>query len=117
VPGSEWLDANEELNPDAEWRFLRLHAETAIALQTGLATGEFRSGRYVRGNDWDDNWTREEARSGGHLRSAPDGLPHAHPLPKTASGTTFPPVSHNHTCWPLLAHETAGCALASVSYR
>jgi hypothetical protein len=61
VPDSEWLDANEELNPDAEWRFLRQHVETAIALQIGLATGEFRSGRYVRGNDWDDNWTRDEA--------------------------------------------------------
>ena len=44
-----WLDPNEELTPDAEWRFLRLHVETAIALQIGLATGEFRSGRYVRG--------------------------------------------------------------------
>jgi hypothetical protein len=61
VPDSDWLDASEELTPDAEWRFLRLHVETAIALQIGLATGEFRSGRYVRGNDGDDNWTRDEA--------------------------------------------------------
>jgi hypothetical protein len=48
VPDSEWAD--EELNPllDAEWRFVRLHVETAIALQILLATGEFRTGRYVR---------------------------------------------------------------------
>lgn len=42
-------------------RLVRLHVETAIALQIGLATGEFRSGRYMRGNDWDGNWTRDEA--------------------------------------------------------
>jgi hypothetical protein len=28
---------------------------------------------------------------------ARDGLPRAHPLPKTASGATLPPASHNHT--------------------
>lgn len=61
VPDSEWLDADEELTPDVEWRFLRLHVETAIALQIGLATGEFRSGRYLRGNDLDDNWNHDEA--------------------------------------------------------
>jgi hypothetical protein len=34
VPETEWAD-DEELNPslDAEWRFLRLHVETAIALK------------------------------------------------------------------------------------
>lgn len=61
VPDSEWMDAHEELTPDAEWRFLRLHVETAIALQIGLATGEFRPGRYVRGNEWDSTWKRDEA--------------------------------------------------------
>jgi hypothetical protein len=40
---------------------LRLHVETGIAVQIGLATGEFRTGRYVRGNAWDDTWKRGEA--------------------------------------------------------
>jgi hypothetical protein len=60
VPDGEWMDADEELTPDAEWRFLRLHVETAIVLQIGLATGEFRPGRYTRGNDWDSTWQRDE---------------------------------------------------------
>lgn len=62
VPESTWTD--EELNPllDAEWRFLRLHVETAIALQIALATSEFRTGRYVRGGEWDSGrWRRDEA--------------------------------------------------------
>jgi hypothetical protein len=44
VRGTEWAD--EELNPslDAEWRFLRLYVETAIALQCALVSGEFRAG-------------------------------------------------------------------------
>ena len=61
VPESMWAD--EELNPllDAEWRFLRLHVETAIALQIVLATGEFRTGRYVRGGERDSGrWRRDE---------------------------------------------------------
>ena len=61
VPVSEWDDDEEELAPDVEWRFLRFHVETGIALQIGLATGEFRTGRYVRGNAWDDTWKRGEA--------------------------------------------------------
>lgn len=63
APDSQWVDADEKLIPDAEWRFLRLHVETAIVLQIGLATGEFRSGRYVRGNAWNDNWKRDEAQN------------------------------------------------------
>ena len=62
VPDSEWAD--EELNPllDAEWRFLRLHVETAIALQIALATGEFRTGRYVRDDGWGgERWKRDDA--------------------------------------------------------
>jgi hypothetical protein len=62
VPETEWAD--EDLNPslDAEWRFLRLHVETAIALQIALATGEFRAGRYVRDDEWDrQHWRRAEA--------------------------------------------------------
>ena len=63
VPDSEWMDAYDEPTPDAEWRFLRLHVETAIALQIGLATGEFRPGRYVRGNEWDSTWKRDDTQS------------------------------------------------------
>lgn len=63
VPESEWMDAYEDLIPDAEWRFLRLHVETAIALQIGLATGEFRPGRYVRGDEWDSTWKRDEMQN------------------------------------------------------
>lgn len=37
--------------------------ETAIALQIGLATGEFRAGRYGRGNEWDSTWERDETQS------------------------------------------------------
>ena len=62
MPDSEWADA--DLNPlgDAEWRFLRLHVETAIALQITLATGEFRTGRYMREEKWDTRgWKRDEA--------------------------------------------------------
>jgi len=60
VPDSEWAD--EDLNPlpEAEWRFLRLHVETAIVLQIALATGEFRAGRYVRDDGWDIKWERAE---------------------------------------------------------
>lgn len=61
VPDSERAD--EYLNPslDARWRFLRLHVETAIALQIALATGEFRTGRYIRDDKWDSRrWKRDE---------------------------------------------------------
>jgi hypothetical protein len=62
VPKSEWADGEWGPFPDAEWRFLRLHVETAIALQIALATGEFRPGRYVRGDKWDSrSWKRAEA--------------------------------------------------------
>jgi hypothetical protein len=55
VPEDDWR-AGEEGNPtvDAEWRFLRIHVETAIALQIALVTGEFRAGRYVRDDEYDD---------------------------------------------------------------
>jgi hypothetical protein len=45
----EWQDEVQEdwPPPELEWRFLRLHVETAIALQIALATGEFRAGPYV----------------------------------------------------------------------
>jgi hypothetical protein len=63
VPESEWA-ADEEMNPsvDAEWRFLRVHVETAIALQIALFTGEFRAGRYVRDDQYDTRtWRRVDA--------------------------------------------------------
>jgi hypothetical protein len=44
VPETEWTDEGPSLHLDAKWRFLRLHVETAIALQITLATGEFRTG-------------------------------------------------------------------------
>jgi hypothetical protein len=43
-----------------EERCARLHAETAIALQIVLATGEFRAGRYTR-QEPGDGWTRWRA--------------------------------------------------------
>ena len=57
----DWQDEVEEDWPPPElaWRFLRLHVETAIALQIVLATGEFRAGRYARGKDWNNSWRRE----------------------------------------------------------
>jgi hypothetical protein len=60
----DWQDevAEDWPSPELEWRFLRLHVETAIALQIGLATGEFRAGRYARGNGWDNSWKRDEAQ-------------------------------------------------------
>ena len=48
--------------PEAEWRFLRLHVETAVALQIALATGEFRPGRYVREDASGGTWKRAENR-------------------------------------------------------
>ncbi len=62
VPDTEWTDEQLKPPPDARWRFLRLHVETAIALQIALATGEFRTGRYVRDDKWDTrNWKRHQA--------------------------------------------------------
>jgi len=60
-----WQDEVEEdwPPPEPEWRFLRLHVETAIALQIALATCEFRPGRYTRGNGWGNNWRRDEAQN------------------------------------------------------
>jgi hypothetical protein len=48
-------DADGEIPPEVEEAYTRLHAETAIALQIALATGEFRAGRYARskyGIEW-----------------------------------------------------------------
>jgi hypothetical protein len=48
VPYDYLADEDDDASLDAEWRLLRLHVETAIALQIALATGEFRAGSYVR---------------------------------------------------------------------
>jgi hypothetical protein len=58
----EWQDEAREdwPPPEAQWRFLRLHVETAIVLQIALATGEFRTGSYARANAWDRDWKRDK---------------------------------------------------------
>jgi hypothetical protein len=62
VPESEWSDRQLSPSLDVKWRFLRLHVETAIALQIALFTGEFRTGRYVRDQKFDrQHWRRVEA--------------------------------------------------------
>jgi len=54
--------AGKDGHPEAEWRFLRLHVETAVVLQIALATGEFRPGRYVREGARGGTWKRAEDR-------------------------------------------------------
>lgn len=63
VPESEWEHEGQYWSLDNEWRFLRLHVETAIALQIALATGEFRAGHYVRYDQMLSTcrWKRAEA--------------------------------------------------------
>ena len=62
--GGQWQDEVEEdwPPPELEWRFLRLHVETAIALQIALATGEFRAGPYLRVSEH-DTWKRDEVQT------------------------------------------------------
>src|SRR5690349_8840636 len=60
VPESEWLDDEEGPRPGVEDLCAQLHAETAIALQIVLATGEFRTGRYTRPESG-AGWTRWRA--------------------------------------------------------
>jgi hypothetical protein len=62
IPEDEWFEEDIEPFPEAEWRFLRLHVETAVVLQIALATGEFRPGRYVREEAWGGTWKRAEDR-------------------------------------------------------
>jgi hypothetical protein len=62
IPEAEWFEEDIEPFPEAEWRFLRLHVETAVVLQIALATGEFRPGRYVREDAWGGTWKRAEDR-------------------------------------------------------
>jgi hypothetical protein len=62
IPEEEWSDGEYNPLPEVEWRFLRLHVETAVVLQIALATGEFRPGRYVREGSWYNGWRRDENR-------------------------------------------------------
>ena len=55
----DWID--EEPPPGVEDQCARLHAETAIALQVVLVTGELRPGRYTRSEPWTIDWTRHES--------------------------------------------------------
>jgi resolvase-like protein len=59
IPEAEWFDDGNPF-PEAEWRFLRLHVETGVALQIALATGEFRPGRYIRAGGEEHTWKRDE---------------------------------------------------------
>jgi len=65
APDSDWEREDGERTGfptrEAEERFTQLHAETAIALQIVLATGEFRPGRYTRTKDWSIDWERDES--------------------------------------------------------
>ncbi len=58
-PDRDWID--EQPPPGVEDRCARLHAETAIALQIVLATGEFRPGHYARSGLWTIDWTRRDS--------------------------------------------------------
>jgi hypothetical protein len=58
VPEGDWVDEDLDPYPEAEWRFVKLHVETALALQIALATGEFRVGHYYRGRQGRD-WRRD----------------------------------------------------------
>jgi len=54
-------DELKSLRPEAEDRYLRLHAEAAIALWIVLAVGEFRPGRYLRSETWTTDWRLAES--------------------------------------------------------
>ena len=62
IPDSEWADEEMDPLPDYGQRFLRLHVETAVALQIALSTGEFRAGSYTR-EDGSHGWKRDEAQN------------------------------------------------------
>jgi hypothetical protein len=60
TPDEECRDEEGEILPDAEAALTRLHAETGVALQIALATGEFRTGRYVS-DKYSANWRLDAA--------------------------------------------------------
>lgn len=59
VPEGEWSSGDGEAKPGFEERAARLHAETGVALEIALETGELREGTYVRSHFAQD-WTRAE---------------------------------------------------------
>ena len=64
VPDEDWIyeDGHKAyVTPEAGERFTRLHAETMIALQIVLATGEFRPGHYRRATPWGIDWQPDES--------------------------------------------------------
>ena len=50
-PGSERADQGEDPPREVERQVMRLHVETAVAVQIGIATGAFPGGRRVRGDE------------------------------------------------------------------
>ena len=72
TPGSGEIDDEAGDIPDEDAaRFTRLHGETATVLQIALATGEFRTGRYVC-DKYQANWRLAEDPQDGLAR--PDAL-------------------------------------------
>jgi hypothetical protein len=66
VPPYDDEDAREVFLDDHREELTRLHVETGLALQIALATGEFRTGDYVR-DRYGNGWTRagdEHGREG-----------------------------------------------------
>jgi hypothetical protein len=66
MPENEWTGEDGDLSDDAQWRFLRLHVETATALQIALATGEFRPGSYSRSEASRLDWKRDQDKRLGN---------------------------------------------------
>lgn len=78
-PASSCRHCGDELSEEQEARMLRLHRETAIALQVVLVTGAFEPGVYVKTEEYDDHaWERVTAepaiRSASEERT-PEGQP------------------------------------------
>lgn len=53
--GEDYWEGGPMRRADQE-KIARLHAETALALQILLATGQNRSGRFKRPNEYSDGW-------------------------------------------------------------
>jgi hypothetical protein len=60
-PGSERADEGEDPPREVERQVMRLHVETAMALQIEIATGAFLGGRHVREDERNTQRERDEA--------------------------------------------------------